>query len=251
MTTSTQAPTAPRPAVLDHGTAMRLAATEYYRVFAALRRLAPADWHHPTDCTEWDVHAMASHVLGMTEMAASLRVMVRQQRAAARLGGGIDALTAVQVDERRGLTPDQIVERLAAAVPHAVRSRRRVPALVRRRTLPERQVVGDRVETWTIGYLLDVILTRDPWMHRVDLARAVGQPMQLSADHDGVIVADLVAEWAGGHGQSYDLQLTGPAGGHWSSGADGPAIEMDAIEFCRALALRAPAAGLLAYPVAV
>jgi len=109
MTTSTQAPTVPRPAVLDHGTAMRLAATEYDRVLAALRRLAPADWHRPTDCTEWDVHAMASHILGMAEMAASLRVMVHQQRAAARRGGGIDALTAVQVDERRGLTPDQIV----------------------------------------------------------------------------------------------------------------------------------------------
>lgn len=251
MSTTTKAPMAPRPAVLDHETAMRLAAAEYDRVVAALRRLSPADWHRPTDCTDWDVRDMASHMLGMAEMAASLRVMVQQQVAAGRRGGGIDALTAVQVDQRRQLTPDQIVDRLVTVAPRAVRSRRRVPAVVRRRTMPEKQVVGDRVETWTIGYLVDVILTRDPWMHRVDLARAVGTPMQLSADHDGVIVSDIVAEWAGLHGQSYDLHLTGAAGGHWSAGTGGPSITMDAIEFCRVLSLRAPADGLLAYPVAV
>jgi hypothetical protein len=32
-------------------------------------------------------------------------------------------------------------------------------------------------------------LTRDPWMHRLDLARATGHAPVLTADHGGVIVA--------------------------------------------------------------
>ncbi|MDX1382582.1 MAG: hypothetical protein R3190_03005, partial [Thermoanaerobaculia bacterium] len=44
--------------------------------------------------------------------------------------------------------------------------------------------------------LFDTILTRDTWMHRTDLAEATGRPLELTADHDGRIVADVVAEWA-------------------------------------------------------
>lgn len=80
--------------------------------------------------------------------------------------------------------------------PHAARGRRRVPGLLRHRRLPEVQMVNGAAETWSIGYLTDVILTRDPWMHRLDLARATGQAPMLTSDHDGVIVADVVHEWA-------------------------------------------------------
>jgi hypothetical protein len=79
---------------------------------------------------------------------------------------------------------------------------------------------------------------RYPWMHRLDLARATGQDLVLTADHDGVIVADIVAEWARRHGQPYRLELTGPAGGNWSSGISGEEIVMDAIDFCRIVAGR-------------
>ena len=30
------------------------------------------------------------------------------------------------------------------------------------------------VTGWTLGYLFDIIHTRDPWLHRIDLARATG-----------------------------------------------------------------------------
>jgi hypothetical protein len=52
------------------------------------------------------------------------------------------------------------------------------------------EVVNGAPKTWSLGYVTDVILTRDPWMHRLDLARATGQDPVLTADHDGVIVAD-------------------------------------------------------------
>ena len=118
---------------------------------------------------------------------------------------------------------------------------------MRRATLT--QVIDDRPEKWRMSYLMDVILTRDPWMHRSDIAAATGVPMQLTAEHDGVIVADVVAEWARRHGRSYDLTLTGTAGGHWHDGPDGERLTMDAIEFCRLISGRGSGSGLLATAV--
>jgi uncharacterized protein (TIGR03083 family) len=249
MTLTAAARTTPRVPHLDRPTAMRLAATEYDRFLAQLRLLGDADWSQPTSCPGWDVRAMASHALGMAEMAASLRQQVHQQRAAAREGGGIDALTGVQVRERLHLTPAELVDRFAVVAPRAVRGRRRMPGLVRRRTLPEEQIVGGAPEKWTFGFLTDVILTRDPWMHRLDIAGAVGRDPALTADHDGVLVADVVAEWAQRHGHPYRLHLTGPAGGTWSAGDDGPELELDATEFCRLISGRGTGTGLLAEQV--
>jgi hypothetical protein len=84
-------------------------------------------------------------------------------------------------------------------------------------------------------------------MHRIDLARATGREPTLTPEHDGVIVADIVAEWAERHGQPYRLTLTGPAGGAWSAGdVDGAdRITLDAVEFCRILSGRESADGLL------
>jgi hypothetical protein len=89
---------------------------------------------------------------------------------------------------------------------------------------------------------VDVILTRDPWMHRLDIARAVGLDPELTADHDGV----LVAEWAQRHGSPYRLRLTGPAGGTCSAEDDGPELELEATEFCRLVSGRGTGTGLLA-----
>jgi hypothetical protein len=95
-----------------------------------------------------------------------------------------------------------------------------------------------------MGYLLDVILTRDPFMHRVDITRATGAPMQVEPAHEGVIVQHIVMEWAERHGSPYDLVLSGPAGGHWRRG-QAESVAVDALEFCRMLSGRSPATGLL------
>lgn len=247
MTTTLVQPIAP---ALDRDTALRLAETEYHRFVDLLRSLREEDWARPTECALWDVRDMAAHALGMAEMAASIREQSRQQRAAkarcARQGGlFIDALTGLQVDERADMTPSAIIDRFAARAPKAVKGRRRAPGFVRRRPMPMLQVVDGRPESWTFGYLIDVILTRDPWMHRVDIVRATGAAHVLTTDHDGVLVADVVAEWAARHGRPYALHLTGPVGGTWSAGSGGPEIEMDAVEFCRVVSGRGSGAGLL------
>ncbi|HLK94398.1 MAG TPA: maleylpyruvate isomerase family mycothiol-dependent enzyme [Nocardioidaceae bacterium] len=232
---------------LDRQTATRLAATEYERVADLLAQLTPERWAAPTDCPGWDVRAMAGHMLGMTQMIATWREMVRQQLAAGRRAKRegvetIDALTALQVEKNADLTADELVDQLRKVAPGAVRNRRRAPGLMRRQTLPENG------EWWTMGYLFDVILTRDPFVHRIDITRTTGVPMVATAEHEGVIIADVVTEWAERHGAPYELELTGPAGGHWKAG-DGERITMDALEFCRALSGRAPAPGLLATQV--
>ncbi len=103
-------------------------------------------------------------------------------------------------------------------------------------------------ETWKLGYLIDIIYLRDLWMHRVDLVRAVGRPFELSSAHDGRIVSDVAYEWARRHGKAFVLELTGPAGGtysHDSTSSEATHVSLDAVEFSRALAGRAPTAGLL------
>ena len=238
---------------LDREVAMQLAATEYDRVIALLESLTPDQWAAPTDCPGWDVRDVAGHLVGMARLVASLRETVRQQvvakRRAKRDGGPvIDSLTALQVEEHASLSTRELVETMRRLAPKAVRGRRRMPAFARHRSL-DPEVVGGREEWWTLGYLLDVILTRDPFMHRIDITRATGLPMEATADHEGLIVDDVVREWARRHGAPYVLELGGPAGGHWQHGSGGEEIALDAFEFCRAVSGRGPASGLLAEQV--
>lgn len=244
----------PRPSALPHDVAMRVAATEYDRVVAQLRALTPEQWTRPTACPAWDVRALACHMLGMAEMSASLREQLRQMRKAGKAGGVfIDALTALQVDERATMTPAQIIERFALVGPRAAKGRRRAPGFVRRRAMPDEQAVGSKpdspVERWSFGFLIDVIMTRDPWLHRTDIAAATGTAMTLTREHDGVLVDDVVREWAARHGRAATLTLTGPAGGTWTWGTGGPHLELDAVEFCRTISGRGKGEGLLATEV--
>lgn len=234
----------PRTSHWDHSTAMALAATEYDRCVAHLRRLAADDWAKPTACPGWDVRQLAAHMLGMAAMVTSVREMMRQQRLAARRGGGIDHLTQLQVDERADWSPARIVEQFAETGPRAVTWRRRVPRVIRKRRFPELQRINGADEPWTLGFLFDVILTRDPWMHRIDLARATQTSPDLTAEHDGFLVAGVVEEWADRHGKDFDLTLTGPAGGHWAVGVNGPMINLDAAEFCWVVSGRPGTVGL-------
>ena len=248
-TTTAVTTTGPRRPAVPRPLAMQLAAAEYANLVTLLRQLTPADWSQPTACPAWDVHAMACHVLGMAEMSASLLEQVRQMRTARAAGGlFIDALTGVQVRKHVHRSAAEVVDLLAATAPKAAAGRRRTPALARRLVMKGQPVdeTGTVTEAWTLGYLVDVILTRDTWMHRSDVAVATGRRMRLTADHDGVIVADVAAEWASRHRQPCRLTLTGPAGGSWSfGGGAGPSYELDAVEFCRILSGRGAGDGLL------
>jgi uncharacterized protein (TIGR03083 family) len=217
---------------------MRLAATEYGRAAQLLQSVDRDAWAAPTVCPDWDVRQMAAHMLGMVDMAASMREGSRQRRAASVNGNiDIDRLTALQVSEHSAWSGPAISDRFAAQATKAARGRRMTPGFVRRRTMIG-GVINGIEEPWTLGYLIDVILTRDPWMHRFDLCEALKITPELTADHDGVIVADVASEWADRHGKDFSLHLTGPAGGSWAVGSGGPRIELDAVGFCRVLSGR-------------
>ena len=78
------------------------------------------------------------------------------------------------------------------------------------------------------------------------MSRAIQRDATLSHDHDGRIVADVVAEWARRHGQPFTITLAGSAGERCTAGTGGAQLELDAIEFCRNLSGRSRGAGLLA-----
>lgn len=236
--------------VLVQPEASTLAATENQRVLDLLRSLDEADWSKSTECPAWDVRAMASHVLGGMEAFASLGQFVHQMRAGSKAKGDgpfIDGLTSVQVRERADMSRERLLERLAEVCPRSARARARVPGLLRR--MPMKEEVGGAIEKWRLGYLLDIILTRDTWMHRVDIARATSRDLVLTAEHDGRLIADVVAEWARRHGQPFTLHLEGPAGGAFTTGSGGEETTVDAVEFCRILSHRATGTGLLATEV--
>jgi uncharacterized protein (TIGR03083 family) len=237
---------------LTHHEAMHLQEHELEYTLRMLRSLDGEAWSTPTDCPAWDIRAMYQHVLGACEAGASMRENVHQLRRArayrSQHGGPLEAaLSEVQVSERSDLSPAQVVERLATAAPRTVRGRRRTPGLVRNHA--KMAVDGPVHETWKLGYLIDTIYLRDLWMHRVDSAHALGRPLELSADHDGRIVADVVAEWGRRHGQPFLIELAGPAGGTYARDPGSPGaqhLSLDAVEFCRTLAGRVPPSGLLA-----
>jgi uncharacterized protein (TIGR03083 family) len=236
---------------LEHDEAMAVAATEYDRVLEVVDGLAADDWGKDTDCTGWDVKDVVSHLLGFMKANADPAEAGRQFATSVRTAQEqgilrLDAQTALHVAEHAHLTPAQLASALHEWAGRALAGRSATTAEERAATFST-GLPGEA--DWTRGYLMDVIFTRDLWMHRVDICRAIRRPMVLTPEHDARIVADVVADWARRHGRPFTLQLDGPAGGVFTAGQDGPGIRLDAVEFCRILSGRGPADGLLATPV--
>jgi uncharacterized protein (TIGR03083 family) len=236
---------------ITHDEAMRIAAVENARFAAQLASFDEADWDKPTDCTRWDVHALASHVVGSAAGQASPREFVRQVRKGRPLVAEAgefwwDGMNELQVRERAGRSGDELIAEWAATSRRSLRARTRLPRPIAR--LPLLNLPAP-VGRQPVSYLFDAGFTRDVWMHRIDLARATGKPVEIDHDHDGRIVADIVAEWAGTHGEPFILDLEGPAGGSFTAGSDGERVKVEAIEFCRILAEREHREGILSHPL--
>jgi uncharacterized protein (TIGR03083 family) len=219
-----------------------VATAELAASIALLERLDEGDWARPTDCAGWTVHDLVAHLVGQYQGAASLWVFLRRHRRAHRRYPALSRLDAhnrQQLDDLGGHSGPELVAMLGAIGPKSIRARRRVPGLLRRlhvgRMYPEEPLPDDR-----LSYVLDVLGPRDPWMHRVDLARATGRPLPLGG-HDREIVAQVVADlgraW---EGPAVLLELTGPAGGRWALGDGSPVatVRADAVDYLRALSGR-------------
>ena len=235
---------APAPAgAITHAAAPQILRTEYARFLALLRSLDESDWARPTDCTRWDVRTVAAHVVTWAE-TMTIPQLLSVQRRGRRLArefddGELSGMNEVLVRESENATGPYLVARLQRVVPRSVAARASMLPPMRR--LP----VELTEATVSLGFVNDHIYTRDTWIHRVDISRATGKPMLLTPEHDGRIVEDIAADWAGRHGQPYQLVLDGPAGGEFASGPGGEEHRLDAVEFCRLVSGRGIASGLL------
>ena len=235
---------------LTRAEAAALAKVEYQRFLDALRAVHPEDASRTTDCTQWTVKDLVAHVVGQTEAFASLRETIHQwtrgPRARREIGSSqlIDGVNDVQVRERRHLTLDQSLQRMTATVGPAARTRATLPTPIR--AIPMSfPAVGRR----SVGYLHDRVITRDVWMHRIDIARAVEAPVTLTTDHDGRLIADIVADWATTHDDPFHLRLTGTGGRTHTRGQPTVTTDVDAVEFVRVISGRAAGGGILAHPL--
>ncbi|MCU1461665.1 MAG: hypothetical protein JWO37_1740 [Acidimicrobiales bacterium] len=228
-----------------------LAEEEFARFADLMTSLSPDEWTRPTDCTAWDVRRVALHVLGSGDAQASFPQFVHQLRRGVPLNKEIDShhwvdgMNELQIRERDHLTNEEVASQLATVGPRAVKGRWRTPPPMRYLPIPFGPPIG-----WTsLKYLLDVGFTRDVWAHRIDICKATGRDMHLTADHDGRLVADIVGEWASIHGEPFELVLEGPAGGKFTQGVDGERVDIDAIDFIRVLSGRLPGTGVLSHPL--
>jgi uncharacterized protein (TIGR03083 family) len=235
-----------------HRAEAHVIAEEEFRRFAELMAsLSPEEWTRPTDCTGWDVRKIALHMLGSGEAQASFPTFVHQLRKGVPLNKEIDShhwvdgMNELQIREHAHLSNDEVVAQLWAIGPKAVKGRWRTPPPARYLPIPFGPPIG-----WTpLKYLLDVGFTRDVWAHRIDICQATGRAMNLTADHDGRLVADIVGEWASIYDQAFELVLEGPAGGKFSNGVGGERVDIDAIDFIRTLSGRLPGTGVLSQPL--
>jgi uncharacterized protein (TIGR03083 family) len=229
----------------DRDEARSIALAVYESFVSDLERLSDEDWERVTVCTPWTVADVARHVLGAAESAASKREMARQQFAAIRQrkrfeGNLLDAINAFQVAERAHLDGPEVARRIRAVAADAVDGRLPMPGLLDRLAVPAGSggsAAAGMPAKVRLGELFRVIYTRDVWLHRIDIADALGRTPALDTPADRRLIADVVREWADRHHRPFELRLAG--GTVFHRGAGVPVIELEAVELCWILSGRA------------
>ncbi|GIF70776.1 maleylpyruvate isomerase family mycothiol-dependent enzyme [Asanoa siamensis] len=213
-----------RPHALSRSRAAGVAAAELRSFLAAVAALDETDWVRATDCRGWTVKDVVAHVCGQYEELARPTVLLRRIRMAKKRYPDLIALDGhnqVQLDDLGRLQPAELYAHLAKNGPVAIRRVRLMPGLFRRistdRFFPE-----SPLQEPNLGYLADVVLPRDTWMHRLELARATSRVFDVD-EHDFEIVGQVVRDLDRGWKRPpLRLELTGPAGGVWEIGRGAP-----------------------------
>lgn len=250
-----------RVAPLTHAEAARMAAEETRRFVDLIESLSEVDWDRPTACDRWTIKDIvahqAAHVVSFTSLGAFFgQLKPSLLRPYLKQGMNLlDAWNQSQVDLRERAAPADLIAEIRAARDLSLATRARIPAWVRGPALPMPGVDQPR----SLGYLFDLIYTRDMWMHRLDICRATGREMVVDADYDRRTVALVVRDLAlkalrGLAGRSAILDLTGPAGEVYQIGAvSNPSAraQIDALTFCILTSGRTSAAEVLASDVVI
>jgi uncharacterized protein (TIGR03083 family) len=233
---------------IGHDEAMAITAVEDDRFTAQMRSLSTEQWATPTECDLWDVRAMAAHLVGSAASQISPLEMVRQVRKGkpilAEIGSDqwYDGMNEVQVRERADLTTEQLIAEWEDVSVRALRARTRMPKPLSGLPLLNLPAPVGRQK---LRYLFDMGFTRDIWAHRIDIAHATGIELELTAEHDGRILEDIVAEWASYFDEPFTLEVEGPAGGTFVRGQGGETVRIGLVDLVRTLAERIEGDGVL------
>ncbi|SRR5258707_2091213 len=225
---------------LSHREAKAMATLELERFLALVTSLSEDAWEKPTACPLWNVRQMLAHVTGAAASYASFAEFKRQnsfkvQRPYRASGlSFLDSLNQIQVNDRAAAPPAALIDELRTVGPRAIATRARLPVLLRalRVPLPALGLVP-------VGYLTDLIYTRDMWMHRLDLCRATGREMVMTPEHDGRIVSLVMRDVAKKltatlRNTSMVYHLSGGIDGTWQLGAKVPpatTLHLDVVNF--------------------
>ncbi len=218
--------------------AWSLAEAQNAALVRELRALNPEDWNAPTDCERWRVKDIAAHLLGWAEFFTSASEFRHQLRALVpgrkQLPTATDVQNELQVNDRRDLSPRELLSGLENTLPRFLSFRTRATRMAG--IVPfYAGIIGPA----TVGFLMATVFTRDVFMHRIDIARATGRELAVG-EWERRLVADVVRDWGRRSKADARLVLTGDAGGDFVLGSGSRArISGDPLEFCRNLTGRA------------
>jgi uncharacterized protein (TIGR03083 family) len=233
-------------ALLTREQSRTLAHTEVQRFVDLLMLLDDDDWDKPTACALWSVRDIAAHQASHVALGSGVWGFLSQLNPALLLPylrrgmSGLDALNQAQVYKRKALPIADVIAELRDGTPKAIESRQRTNPLAYLIQMPISPLRFVSLDT-----LLHVILVRDMWMHRHDIAAATGKPFVQTADHDGPIVEQAVRDAARYAVRTLPdiaitLTLRGASGGMWQFGTGRPVhLSMDSTDFMRRTSERA------------
>ncbi|GAA0961651.1 hypothetical protein GCM10009554_78460 [Kribbella koreensis] len=201
------------------------------------------DWQQRTVCTEWDVADIVGHLCGQAEDVNKPWSFPLRDRRARRVYPTtplLDAHMMIQADDHRGTPHDVLQQRFDKLWAKATKTISRNPALIRRMQVKIEGMPGfDKLD---LGYIQDILLARDLWMHRDDVCQALGREFDAGPYADE-LVAQVMRDIVDGpfwSGTPVVLTLTGQGGGTYRLGQGDPiaTVSTDAVGYMRTLSGR-------------
>ncbi|MGW6280739.1 maleylpyruvate isomerase family mycothiol-dependent enzyme [Kribbella sp. NPDC055071] len=200
------------------------------------------EWHRRTVCDAWDVADIAGHLIGQAEDVITPWSFPRRFRKSKRVypdAPRFDAHMMIQADEHRGTPPAELRTSFDTRWAKATRKISSEPQLIRRFSMQ----VEDNPRM-SLGYIRDILLARDLWMHRDDVCQALGRSFDAgpyAAELIAQVIYDLEASgpfW--GERPAVELELTGQGGGTYRLGRGEPVgrASVDAVSYMRTLSGR-------------
>lgn len=208
-----------------------------------LESLDGTEWKRRTVCSEWDVADIVGHLCGQAEDTIKPWVFPLRDRRAKRAYPDLvllDAHMLVQADEHRGTTPAELRARFDKLWAKATKRIARNPGFVRNLTVKIEGIPG--FETLTLGYIQDILLARDLWMHRDDVCQSLGRVFD-AGPYAEELIAQVMLDLVEGpywKGTPVVLILTGQGGGTYRLGQGDPiaTVSTDAVGYMRTVSGR-------------